>query len=78
MKSFGATRSIWDNIQKAQMFSLQWLHFKLLNVEFVFGLEDGFFLIFLACTKMLTFLREAWFCWLPSKQVQCTCATYVN
>lgn len=59
MKSFGATRSIWDNIQKAQMFSLQWLHFKLLNVEFVFGLEDGFFLIFLACTKMLTFLREA-------------------
>lgn len=59
MKSFGATRSIWDNIQKAQMFSLQWLHFKLLNVEFVFELEDGFFLIFLACTKMLTFLREA-------------------
>lgn len=63
MKSFGAAHSIWDDIQKAQMFSLQWLHFKLLNVEFIFWLEADFFSIFLAYTKMLTFLREAWFCW---------------
>lgn len=46
MKSFGATHSIWDDIQKAQMFSLQWLHFKLLNVEFIFWLEADFFLSF--------------------------------
>lgn len=59
MKSFGATRSIRDNIQKVQMFSLQGLHSKLLNVEFIFWLEADFFLISLAYTKMLTFLREA-------------------
>lgn len=59
MKSFGATRSIWDDIQKAQMFSLQWLHFKLLNVEFIFCLEADSFPVFLVHTEMLTFLREA-------------------
>lgn len=64
MKSSGATRSIWDDIQKAQMFSLQWLHFKLLNVEFIFWLEADSFPVFLMYTEMLTFLREAWFCWL--------------
>lgn len=46
MKSFGATGSIWDNIQKVQMFSLQGLHSKLLNVEFIFWLEANFFLNF--------------------------------
>lgn len=61
MKSFSATRSIWDGIQKAQMFSLQWLHFTLLNLEFIFWLEADFFSIFLVYNEM-SFLREAWFC----------------
>lgn len=64
MKSFSATHSVWDDIQKAQMFSLQWLHFELLNVEFIFWLEADFFSVFLVCTEMLTFLRESRFCWL--------------
>lgn len=64
MKSFGATCSIWDDIQKAQMFSLQWLHFKLLNVEFIFWLEADFSSVFLVYAAMSTFLREVWSCWL--------------